>query len=84
MLPTLPNLNPEERLVLQLIAERDMDGYTLRAKAGLTDDKQLQQAIKLLSQSGLINVKGETYGEGFLKAWYQASPQAAFLLQRLP
>jgi DNA-binding PadR family transcriptional regulator len=83
VIPDLTNLDENAKAVLRLVAEQDMDGYTLRAKSRLAKEGELEKAINDLCSAGLLRVKGEPYGDGLLKAWYQASPRASYLLQRI-
>jgi len=69
--------NPEEdaRIILRVVAERDMDGYLLAKKTGL-DVPALEQALRLLTVRGLLNVKGSIAGPRLLESWFQAAPGA--------
>jgi hypothetical protein len=77
------DLSDNAKIVLRVAADQDMDGYTLRAKTRLSSDI-LEKVIEELRSDGLLSVKGEPYGDGLLKAWYQVRPRASFLLQRIP
>ncbi len=75
-------LSDNAKIVLRVVALQDMDGYTLRSKTRLTSEA-LEPVIEELMSDGLLSVKGEPHGDGLLKAWYQARPNASFLLQRM-
>ena len=66
-------MTPAEQaaLVLQLVAQRDMDGYTLAAKSGLKLS-ELEAAVRLLLAKGLLRVKGDTGGPRLMDSWFQA------------
>lgn len=76
--------NPEEdaKLVLRVVAERDMDGYLLSKMTGLKG-APLENAVRLLSSRGLLKVKGEIAGPRMLESWFQAAPDAVRRLQFL-
>jgi hypothetical protein len=61
----------QAKLVLQLVAERDMDGYTLASKSGLSIT-DLEAAVRLLVSHGLLTVKGDTSGPRLMESWFQA------------
>ncbi len=69
----IPPLNDDSKLVLRVLAERDMDGYTLMSKSGL-DLARLEAAVRQLVPPGLLNVKGDVAGERMLKSYFMAPP----------
>jgi hypothetical protein len=64
------------RLVIHFVQERDMDGYTLMSKSGLSLDA-LQGAVRYLLAMGRLRVKGETQGPRLAESWFQAIPCGA-------
>jgi hypothetical protein len=69
------DLEQDAKLVLQTVADRDMDGYLLVKKTGLDVDS-LANAVRLLKSKGLVNVKGEIDASRILESWFQATPDA--------
>jgi hypothetical protein len=64
-------ITEQAKIVLQLVAERDMDGYTLALKSGLNQG-DLEVAVRFLISNGLLRVKGETSGPKLMESWFQA------------
>jgi hypothetical protein len=58
-------------LVLRLVSDRDMDGYTLASKSGLQPG-DLQAAVQALVSMGLLRVKGDTSLPKLMDSWFQA------------
>lgn len=71
----LPELDENAKLVLRTVVERDMDGYTLARHTKL-EPEELEKAVRLLTASDLLRVKGEHAGPRLLEAWFQAVPGA--------
>jgi hypothetical protein len=69
------DLEQDAKIVLQAVADRDMDGYLLTKKTGLDVDS-LEKAVRLLTAKGLLNVKGDITGQRLLESWFQAVPGA--------
>jgi hypothetical protein len=65
----------QANLVLRLVAERDMDGYTLASKSGL-NVSDMEAAVRLLVSRGLLRVKGDVTGSRLMDSWFQAAPGA--------
>lgn len=72
----MADVKDNARLVLRLVEERDMDGYTLMARSGLKLD-ELQQAVQTLLERNLLRVKGEVRGPRLAESWFQAGPSTS-------
>ena len=68
------DLSDNAKIVLRVVADQDMDGYTLRAKTRLSSDI-LEKVIEELRSDGLLSVKREPYGDGLLKGLVSDPPQ---------
>lgn len=78
----MPDLDENAKLVLRVIADQDMDGYSLARKTGLDEDA-MEKAVRALASSGLLRVRGEMAGPRMLESWFQAIPGAVRLAQLL-
>ena len=76
------DLEQNAKIILQTVADRDMDGYLLAKKTGLPLD-DLEPAVRMLTAKGLLNVKGEITGSRLFEAWFQATPGALRQAQML-
>jgi len=71
----MSQLDDDAKMVLRIVAERDMDGYLLKSKTGLSSDA-IEKAVGVLVSNGLIRVKGVMAGPQILESWFQAAPGA--------